>query len=120
MHAWLKPAIPKLASLNIERSVVFFEHLGFERVLVEPTVAMVSRGPVDIHFWLTSDASVPRATGCRVNVDDIEALYQEYLALDVVHPDDLLGDKAWGKREFSILDIDGNVLTFAAAIPAAA
>ena len=29
MHAWLKTAIPKLASLDIRRSVAFFERLGF-------------------------------------------------------------------------------------------
>ena len=31
MPSRLKAAIPKLASLNIERSVAFFEHLGFTR-----------------------------------------------------------------------------------------
>jgi len=116
MHAWLKTAIPKLASLNIERSVAFFEALGFTRVAVYPTVAMVSRDAVDLHFWLTPDPAIPRATGCRVNVDAIDALYREFLPLDIVHPDDPLGDKPWGTREFSILDADGNVLTFAAPI----
>jgi hypothetical protein len=117
MHAWLKTAIPKLASLNIERSVTFFEALGFSRVAVLPTVAMVSRDDVDIHFWLTDDPAIPKATGCRVNVDGIDALYQAYLPLDIVHPNDPLGDKPWGLREFSILDVDGNILTFAAPIP---
>lgn len=31
MPSRLKAAIPKLASLNIERSVAFFERLGFTR-----------------------------------------------------------------------------------------
>lgn len=117
MHAWLKTAIPKLASLNIERSVKFFEALGFERIAVLPTVAMVTRDDVDIHFWLTDNPDIPNATGCRVNVGGIDALYQEYLPFDIIHPNDPLGDKPWGLREFSILDLDGNILTFAGPIP---
>lgn len=117
MHAWLKTAIPKLASLNIERSVTFFEALGFTRVAVLPTLAMVSRDDVDIHFWLTDNPEIPNTTGCRAYVEGIDALYQSYLPLNIIHPDDPLGDKPWGMREFSILDLDGNVLTFAAPIP---
>jgi len=117
MHAWLKTAIPKLASLNIERSVTFFEALGFARVAVLPTLAMVSRDNVDIHFWLTDNPAIPNTTGCRAYVKHIDALYQSYLPLNIIHPDDPLGDKPWGMREFSILDVDSNVLTFAAPIP---
>jgi catechol 2,3-dioxygenase-like lactoylglutathione lyase family enzyme len=117
MHAWLKTAIPKLASLDIERSVKFYEALGFQRIAVHPTLAMVTRDDVDIHFWLTDNPDIPNATGCRVNVGGIDALYQEYLPLNIVHPKDPLGDKPWGLREFSILDLDGNILTFASPIP---
>jgi hypothetical protein len=117
MHAWLKTAIPKLASLNIERSVTFFEALGFSRIAVHPTMALVSRDEVEIHFWLTDNPDIPNATGCRVNVDGVDALYEEYRQLDIVHPKDPLGDKPWGLREFSIIDVDGNLLTFAGPIP---
>jgi hypothetical protein len=116
MHAWLKTAIPKLASLDIERSVTFFEQLGFTRTAVYDTVAMVSRDNVDIHFWLTDDPAIPKLTGCRVNVDGIDALYDEFRLLDIIHPNDPLGDKPWGLREFSILDVDGNLLTFSGPI----
>jgi hypothetical protein len=116
MHAWLKTAIPKLASLDIERSVTFFEQLGFTRTAVYPTVAMVSRDSVDIHFWLTTDPAIPKLTGCRVNVDGIDKLYEQFRILDIIHPDDPLGDKPWGLREFSILDVDGNLLTFSGPI----
>jgi len=121
MHAWLKTAIPKLASLDIERSVVFFEHLGFERVAVHPTVALMRRGEMDLHFWLAADPAIAHATGCRVQAGqaaDVDALYAEYLPLGVVHPADPLGDTPWATREFSIIDLDGNVLTFAAGMPA--
>lgn len=117
MHASLKTAIPKLASLDIERSVTFFETLGFARVAVHPTLAMVTRGDVDIHFWLTDNPDIPNTTGCRVSVDAVDALYREFEPLNIVHPHDPLGDKPWGLREFSILDLDGNIVTFAGPIP---
>lgn len=120
MHAWLKTAIPKLASLDIERSVAFYEQFGFTRVAVHPTLALLSRGPIELHFWLTSDPTIPQTNGARVNVSAVDSLYDEFLLRGVIHPNDPLGDKPWGMREFSILDIDGNVLTFAAEIPAAA
>ena len=118
MSVCLRSAIPKLASLDIERSVAFFETLGFRRVAVYETMAIVSRDAVDIHFWLTDDPQIAHATGCRVNVDGIDALYDEYLPLKIVHPKDPLADKPWGLREFSIVDVDGNLVTFASPIPA--
>jgi hypothetical protein len=83
---------------------------------VYPTVAMVSRDSVDIHFWLTTDPAIPKLTGCRVNVEGIDKLYEEFRILDIIHPDDPLSDKPWGLREFSILDVDGNLLTFSGPI----
>ncbi len=70
------------------------------------------RDGVQIHFWLCTDPRVPRETGCRVAVDGIDALFADYTALGVIHPNGRLEDKPWGGREFSILDADGNLITF--------
>lgn len=109
-------AIPKLASLDIARSVAFYEKLGFRRAAVHEGMAIVIQDDVELHFWLTTDPSIPGATGCRINVGGIDALYELYLPLEVVHPKAPLRDEPWGLREFSIVDIDGNLLTFASRI----
>ena len=83
-------------------------------------MAMISRDSVDLHFWLTADPAIPKLTGCRVNVDGINALYAEFRLLDIIHPNDPLGDKPWGLREFSIVDVDGNLLAFSGPIAAPA
>jgi hypothetical protein len=106
-------AIPKLASLDIQRSIAFFEKLGFTKSAHYPDYGIVQRDAVQIHFWLCTDPAVPRATGCRINVSDIEALFANYSKLGVIHPNDPLSLKPWGLREFSILDVDGNLVTFA-------
>jgi hypothetical protein len=66
-----KAAIPKLASLDIERTVAFFERLGFARKAAYPDYAIIERDGVEIHFWLCADPRIPKETGmpdcCRGN-----------------------------------------------------
>lgn len=112
----LVAAIPKLASLDIERSLAFFERLGFERKGSYPDYGIIQRDGVQIHFWLCDDPGVPKVTGCRITVERIDALYERYSAEGVIHPNGALAVKPWGVREFSILDVDGNLLTFQEAV----
>ena len=111
----LDSAVPKLASLNIERSLAFYARLGFSKVSKYPDYGIVQRDGVQIHFWLCADPQIARATGCRINVEGIEALYAQFSAQGVIHPNAPLATKPWGLREFSILDADGNLVTFAEA-----
>lgn len=107
-------ATPVLASLDIERSVAFFESkLGFARIHVEQGVyGIVHRGQVQIHFWACNDEKIAQATGCRVRVSGVRALYEHCRAVNIVHPNAPLADKPWGTLEFAVLDPDGNLVTF--------
>ena len=112
MTARLIAAIPKLASLDIERSLTFFERLGFKRLHASREYGVARRDSVSIHFWLCSDARTPTETGCRITVEGIDELFATFSKLGVVHPNGQLESKPWGSREFSILDNDGNLVTF--------
>ena len=112
MTSRLISAIPKLASLDIEKSLAFFERLGFARKFASSTYGVAERDSVAIHFWLCSDPRIPTETGCRVTVEGIDELFASYEALKVVHPNGRLEMKPWGVREFSIHDADGNLVTF--------
>lgn len=112
MPARLIAAIPKLASLDIERSLRFFEGLGFTRRGNYPDYGMVERDGVQIHMWLCSDARIPTETACRVAVEGIALLFADYAAKGVIHPNGSLEAKPWGVWEFSVLDPDGNLITF--------
>jgi hypothetical protein len=105
-------AVPKLASLDIQRSIAFFEKLGFAKSAHYPDYGIVEQDSVQIHFWLCTDPAVPKATGCRINVSGVDELFATYSKLGVIHPNDPLTLKPWGLREFSILDVDGNLVTF--------
>jgi catechol 2,3-dioxygenase-like lactoylglutathione lyase family enzyme len=107
-------ATPVLASLDIERSVGFFcTHLGFSRLYAQQgACGVVMRDAVSVHFWSCSDRHIAQNTSCRVRVEGIEALFLHCHSLGIVHPDSQLENKPWGSREFSILDPDGNLVTF--------
>lgn len=112
MPARLVAAIPKLASLDIERSLAFFEGLGFDRRGSYPDYGIIERDGVQIHFWLCDDPKVPKETACRVAVEGIEELFQAYAQKRVIHSNGSLAVKPWGVWQFSILDPDGNLITF--------
>lgn len=111
-HVRLLAAIPKLASLDIERSLAFFEQLGFRRHGAYPDYGIVERDGVQIHFWLCTDPGIPKQTACRIAVDGIQDLFQAFAPRGIIHPNDSLRLKPWGVWEFSILDPDGNLVTF--------
>lgn len=105
-------AIPKLASLDIEESLTFFERLGFSRKVARSEYGVAERDGVAIHFWRCKDARIPLETGCRITVAGIDELFETYSRLGVIHPNGQLETKPWGQREFSILDKHGNLITF--------
>jgi hypothetical protein len=108
-----KSAVPKQAAGNISKAVEFYEQkLGFSRMFVLDDYAGVARGPVEIHLWRCEDKYIAENTACRVNVEGIEALYEEYRPRGVIHPNGVLETKPWGLKEFTVLDLDGNGITF--------
>jgi hypothetical protein len=111
-------ATPVLASLDIARSVAFFEaQLGFLQIHLEPGVyGIVARDGVRVHFWACDDRRIAEATSCRIQVTDIQTLYERCVDKAIVHPNAPLAEQPWGTREFAILDPDGNLVTFHEAV----
>lgn len=109
----LQRAIPVLASLDIEATQRFYaETMGFAAVARYPDYGIVTGDEVQLHFWLTDDVDIPKATSCRVDVTGVDQLYEEMSASCVVHPNVPLTDQPWGFREFAVLDDDGNMIKF--------
>ena len=109
----LQRAIPVLASLDLEATQRFYaDKAGFTPVARYPDYAICARDGVQLHFWLTDDADIPKETSCRIDVLGIEALYAEMTTAGVVHPNGPLRQQPWGFKEFAVLDADGNLITF--------
>ncbi|UUC93213.1 MULTISPECIES: VOC family protein [Comamonas] len=113
---------PVLASLDMARTVAFYARvLGARTVHAQPgEYAIVSLGGLELHFWACQDPEIPRQTSCRIQVAGIAALHAQCLAENAVHPNGGLRQQPWGTLEFSLLDEDGNCVTFYETHPAAA
>ncbi len=105
-------AVPKLAALDIPASIGFYEQIGFSKRWQEENYAVLVRDGIEIHLWKCEDKRIAENTACRINVRGIQELYEEFQALKLVHPNDPLKLKPWNLWEFSILDRDGNLITF--------
>ena len=75
---------------------------------------MVQRDNVQIHFFEFKEIDPKQNYGqVYIRTNDVEQLYQSLLDNKVnIHPSGHLATKAWGQKEFSILDPDNNLLTF--------
>jgi len=124
--------IPALPVVEIPAAVSFYrDRLGFDEVHAEDGFAIVRRDAAEIHLWAASDRSwqaeldqdrpirsgaesfLAGTASCRIEVEGIDALYDEYRTKEVVYgPDTVVEDTWWGTSEFPALDLHRNLLTF--------
>jgi catechol 2,3-dioxygenase-like lactoylglutathione lyase family enzyme len=107
-------AIPVLPSLEMSRTIAFYEKkLGFQVVSqYGDSYAILRKEHIFLHFWLCDLPIVVENSSCYVRVSRIEELYETYRSQNIVHPNGHLETKPWGMKQFSILDEDGNLITF--------
>ena len=116
----MKNIIAVFPSANIPESIAFYERMGFALQFTngDPIdYASVKRGEAEIHFFPCDDRKIAEWTGCRIGVEDIDGLFKEFSALDIIHPNAPLADKPWGLREFAIIDNAGCLITFFTPVP---
>lgn len=126
----LLQAIPALPVQSISKSAAFYrDQLGFTVHVEEEGFAILRHGPVDIHLWASNDeswrernAAQPIVSGaesfiagtasCRIGVEEVDDLYQTFEPRGVMHPNGHISDTEWNTREFGVLDLEGNLITF--------
>jgi len=130
----LSTTIPALPVQDTVAAAAFYaERLGFTVHHEDVGFALLRRDDAEIHLWGASDSSWkgrddlaarPVVSGaesflagtgsCRVRCDDVDGLYAEMAAAEVLHGVSAGGpqDTDHGTRELHVLDLDGNLLTF--------
>ena len=130
----IKKTIPALPVVNMKVSCDYYTtKLGFTIRHQEETFAIAVRDDIEIHLWQSCDKSwkwrsiflalKPVWTGaesflagtasCRIQVQGIEELFEEYKKAGVLHsPDTKVEEQYWGHREFAAVDNYRNLLTF--------
>ena len=129
----LTQTIPALPVRDAARAVEFYrDRLHFDVLHHDGGFAVLGRDEAVLHLWEASDETwrsrdtlerpvrsgaesfIAGTASCRIAVDDVDALYDELRASDVLHPVSKNGvdDTDFGTREFATLDLDCNLLTF--------
>ena len=126
--------IPALPVREMAVAVGFYrERFGFEVLHHDGGFAVLRRDEAVLHLWESGDedwrsradfAQKPVCSGAesfiagtasaRIEVADVDGLYAELEAADVLHPvsKDGVGDTDFATREFATLDQDGNLISF--------
>ena len=129
----LTQTIPALPARDVAKAVDFYrERFGFDVLHHDGGFAVLCRDEAVLHLWEASDESwlergaddrpvqsgaesfIAGTASCRIVASDVDQLFSEYQAKDVLHAVSRAGldDTDFGTREFSTLDLDGNLLTF--------
>lgn len=126
--------VPALPVRDVRAAVAFYrERFGFDALHETDDFAVIARDDCSINLWGAGDdswrsrenlAELPVCSGaesfiagtasCRIEVDDVDGLFAELQAADVLHPAAKSGVSStdFGTREFATGDLDGNLLTF--------
>jgi catechol 2,3-dioxygenase-like lactoylglutathione lyase family enzyme len=130
----LTQTIPALPVRDAVAAVAFYrDRFGFDVLHHDGGFAVLCRDEAVLHVWESGDetwrdrsdfAETPVSTGaesfiagtasCRIMTEGVDELYEELRGADVLHPVSRKGvdDTDFGTREFSTLDLDGNLVTF--------
>jgi len=113
----LLAAIPVLSVTDVPRSLAFYrDQLGFATEFDMGDVvpyAGVRRGEMALHLDGGTHEFAHIPGNCRFHLRGVDGLYEELAPRGVVKPDEQLATMPHGLRQFSVLDPDGNRITFA-------
>lgn len=94
----------------------YLDELGFEQLgtVDFKDYLMVRRDEIEIHFFAFRELDPAKNYGqVYIRTAAIDELYQSLVDRKIsIHPAGALQTKAWGQKEFSLLDPDNNLLTF--------
>jgi len=110
---------------NIEPTMDWYAQLGFASEYYPPGFAILRRDEVEIFLQQEPGYVVPDDPGRRkrqasnvyIITDNVKGLYEEYSALPGVKILRQLCPQDYGMMEFDVMDLNGNRLVFAQAIP---
>ena len=129
----LGQTIPALPVRDAAAAVAFYrDRLGFDVLHDDGGFAVLGRDEAVVHLWEASDESwrerdsferpvcsgaesfIAGTASCRISVEGVDELYEELARADVLHPVSKAGvsETDYGTREFSALDLDGNLVSF--------
>lgn len=110
----INPKLPMRSKLITQD--YYINKLGFEKLgkTDYDGYLMIQKDNIQIHFFEFKDLNPKENYGqVYIRTNNIDSLYKTLIERKVeIHPSGQLEIKAWGQKEFSLLDPDNNLLTF--------
>jgi hypothetical protein len=107
----LQQAIPVLHTSDLKATIFFYESvLGFTASSLG-NYAILKKGPAELHFTLCTH-NTPGGGVCYIKVTDIQCLFTEMAARDIIYPENRLMDLPGSKKTFTVKDNNGILLRF--------
>jgi hypothetical protein len=107
----LLQAIPILLTTDIKATVNFYESvLGFTAYNFG-SYAVLKKGVVELHFTLCTHSTLCSGA-CYIKVSDVQCLFTEMAARDIIYPENRLMDLPGNKKGFTVKDNNGILLRF--------
>jgi len=107
--------IPKLPFINKEKTLDYYQKLGFELVADHGDYLITKYQDLEIHFF-RFETLLPEKSDFMIYLrieNDIDKFYQEIQNQGIeIHPNGKLETKPWGMIEFALLDPNGTLLSF--------
>jgi hypothetical protein len=114
MESALLQIIPVLPSSNIERDVAWYkEKAGFQLGFNDNMYAVLYREHLCIHLqWHADTKDDPLLGGSviRINVKNIQPLFEEFVQRGSVTKDKFIANTSWRTNEFGFFDLNNNAI----------
>jgi len=103
----LQKISPILPTTNIDATEMFYKSkLNFE-TLRKADWLVVFNTNIEIHFYKTSDRYLCEQTSFFIFVNNIQDLFSQLSAKDIILPEGGLNNNQWGRMEFEVIDNNG-------------
>ncbi|GAB5526689.1 MAG: hypothetical protein Roseis2KO_45610 [Roseivirga sp.] len=111
-----KAMIPVLPTADMVRDAKWYEEkTGFVPVFGDKMYAGLRRDNMSLHLqWHADTEDDPLLGGSvvKIFVDDVQALFQEFVERGTVGEDKLQLNTPWGTHEFGFYDLNKNAIFF--------
>ncbi|MCD9855681.1 VOC family protein [Epilithonimonas sp. JDS] len=107
--------IPKLPFIEKEKTLDYYQKLGFKLVADHGDYLITKYQDLEIHFFRFETLQTEKSDFMiYLRIDnDIEKFYQDIQNQGVeIHPNGKLETKPWGMIEFALIDPNGTLLSF--------
>jgi hypothetical protein len=109
--------MPVLPSLDIARDIAWYKvQTGFETFFANDMYAVLYRDHLTIHLqWHadTDDDPLPGGSVIRIQVKNIQPIFEEFVERGTITRDKLRMNTAWETNEFGFYDLNKNAIFIA-------